>query len=155
MPLPAFGISVVPSFRSPCTCFHLRRATRRVTQIYDHELAVVDLSLNQYTILRRAGESPRTLGSLADELGMDRTTLTRNLKPLLAAGLLIETRGEDARQRLLQLGDAGRARLEAARPHWQRAQQAIDEAFGRDAVARLHADLETLTERLHALEPVR
>lgn len=140
------------TFRSPCTCFHLRRATRRVTQIYDHELAAVDLSLNQYSILRRAGESPRALGSLADELGMDRTTLTRNLKPLLAAGLLVETRGEDARQRLLQLGDAGRARLEAARPHWRRAQRFIDEAFGSDAVARLHADLETLTERLHMPE---
>ena len=140
------------SFRSPCTCFHLRRATRRVTQIYDRELAAVELSLNQYSILRRAGESPRTLGSLADELGMDRTTLTRNLKPLLAAGLLVETRGEDARQRLLRLADAGRARLQAARPHWQRAQHAIDEAFGSEAVARLHADLETLTERLHVLE---
>ncbi|MGS1080082.1 MarR family winged helix-turn-helix transcriptional regulator [Pseudoxanthomonas beigongshangi] len=140
------------SFRSPCTCFHLRRATRRVTQIYDRELAAVELSLNQYSILRRTGESPRTLGSLADELGMDRTTLTRNLKPLLAAGLLVETRGEDARQRLLQLSDAGRQRLAAARPHWQRAQRIIDEAFGGEAVARLHADLETLTERLHAPE---
>ncbi|MGN7833253.1 MarR family winged helix-turn-helix transcriptional regulator [Pseudoxanthomonas sp. 22568] len=140
------------SFRSPCTCFHLRRATRRVTQIYDRELAAVDLSLNQYSILRRAGESPRTLGSLADELGMDRTTLTRNLKPLLAVGLLAETRGEDARQRLLQLSDAGRQRLGAARPHWQRAQGIIDEAFGADAVARLHADLDTLTERLHDQE---
>ena len=140
------------SFRSPCTCFHLRRATRRVTQIYDRELAAMELSLNQYSILRRTGESPRTLGSLADELGMDRTTLTRNLKPLLAAGLLVETRGEDARQRLLQLSDAGRQRLAAARPHWQRAQRIIDEAFGGEAVARLHADLETLTERLHAPE---
>lgn len=140
------------TLRSPCTCFHLRRATRRVTQIYDRELAAVELSLNQYSILRRAGESPRTLGSLADELGMDRTTLTRNLKPLLAAGLLVETRGEDARQRLLQLSDTGRQRLAAARPHWQRAQRIIDEAFGGEAVARLHADLETLTERLHAPE---
>lgn len=140
------------TLRSPCTCFHLRRATRRVTQIYDRELAAVELSLNQYSILRRTGESPRTLGSLADELGMDRTTLTRNLKPLLAAGLLVETRGEDARQRLLQLSDAGRQRLAAARPHWQRAQRIIDEAFGGEAVARLHADLETLTERLHAPE---
>ncbi|WP_141455949.1 MarR family winged helix-turn-helix transcriptional regulator [Pseudoxanthomonas sp. z9] len=140
------------SFRSPCTCFHLRRATRRVTQIYDRELAAVELSLNQYSILRRAGESPRTLGSLADELGMDRTTLTRNLKPLLVAGLLAETRGEDARQRLLQLSDAGRRRLASARPHWQRAQGVIEEAFSADAVARLHADLDTLTERLHAHE---
>ncbi|WP_368562360.1 MarR family winged helix-turn-helix transcriptional regulator [Pseudoxanthomonas sp. UTMC 1351] len=133
---------------SPCTCFHLRRATRRVTQIYDHELAAVDLSLNQYSILRRTQRGPRVLGELAEELGMDRTTLSRNLKPLLVGGLLGETRGEDARQRLIVLSDAGHARLKAAIPHWQRAQQLIDTVFGADAVARLHIELDTLTERL-------
>ncbi|HSX63307.1 MAG TPA: MarR family transcriptional regulator, partial [Pseudoxanthomonas sp.] len=86
---------------SPCTCFHLRRASRLTTQLYDHELAAVGLSLNQYSILRRSERQPRRLGELADELGMDRTTLTRNLKPLLQAALLQQTRGEDARQRLI------------------------------------------------------
>lgn len=133
---------------SPCTCFHLRRATRRVTQIYDRELAAVALSLNQYTILRRSRQGPRALGELAEELGMDRTTLTRNLKPLLEAGLLDEARGEDARQRLIALSDAGRARLAAAVPHWRRAQHLIDTSFGAEAVARLHLELDTLTERL-------
>ncbi|MEJ1096747.1 MULTISPECIES: MarR family winged helix-turn-helix transcriptional regulator [unclassified Pseudoxanthomonas] len=133
---------------SPCTCFHLRRATRRVTQIYDHELAVVDLSLNQYSILRRTQRGPRMLGELAEELGMDRTTLSRNLKPLLDSGLLSEARGKDARQRLIALSDAGHARLKVAVPHWQRAQHLIDTTFGADAVARLHIELDTLTERL-------
>lgn len=133
---------------SPCTCFHLRRATRRVTQIYDHELAAVDLSLNQYSILRRTQRGPRMLGELAEELGMDRTTLSRNLKPLLDSGLLSEARGEDARQRLIVLSDAGHTRLKAAVPHWQRAQHLIETAFGADAVARLHIELDTLTERL-------
>jgi len=133
---------------SPCTCFHLRRATRRVTQIYDHELAAVDLSLNQYSILRRTQRGPRVLGELAEELGMDRTTLSRNLKPLLDSGLLDESRGKDARQRLIVLSDAGHARLKAAIPHWQHAQHLIDSAFGADAVARLHIDLNALTERL-------
>lgn len=133
---------------SPCTCFHLRRATRRVTQIYDRELAAVDLSLNQYSILRRSQNGPRVLGELAEELGMDRTTLSRNLKPLLDSGLLSELRGEDARQRLILLSKAGQARLKAAVPHWQRAQQLIDTTFGADAVARLHIELDALTERL-------
>ncbi len=66
---------------SQCTCFRLRRASRRVTQVYDHALAPVGLSLNQYSILRRSEREPRVLGELADELGMDRTTLTRNLSP--------------------------------------------------------------------------
>ena len=137
-----------PTALSPCTCFHLRRATRRVTQIYDHQLAAVELSLNQYSILRRTQRGARVLGELAEELGMDRTTLSRNLKPLLAAGLLSEARGEDARQRLIVLSDAGHARLKAAVPLWQRAQRLIDDAFGADAVARLHLELDALTERL-------
>lgn len=140
----------MPSASSPCTCFHLRRATRRVTQIYDHELAAVDLSLNQYSILRRTGQAPRSLGSLAEALGMDRSTLSRNLKPLLQAGLLAETRGTDARQRLLQSSASGRARLDAARPHWRRAQARIEQAYGSTAVARLHADLQALTDALPA-----
>lgn len=133
---------------SPCTCFHLRRASRLTTQLYDHELAAVGLSLNQYSILRRSERQPRRLGELADELGMDRTTLTRNLKPLLQAALLQQTRGEDARQRLIGITGQGRARLLAARPYWQKAQRHIDEAFGYKNVAKLHTDLIALSERL-------
>ncbi len=134
---------------SPCTCFHLRRATRRVTQVYDHELAAVGISLNQYSILRRTRHGPRALGELADELGMDRTTLSRGLKPLLEAQLLKEVRAEDARQRLVELSAAGRKRLEAAMPHWQRAQRAIDDGFGAERIVRLHRDLDALVDRLH------
>lgn len=133
---------------SPCTCFHLRRASRLTTQLYDHELAAVGLSLNQYSILRRSERQPRRLGELAEELGMDRTTLTRNLKPLLQAALLQQTRGEDARQRLIGITERGRARLLAARPYWQKAQRHIDEAFGHENVARLHTELMALSERL-------
>lgn len=134
---------------SPCTCHHLRRASRRVTQIYDRELAAVGLSLNQYSILRRTRHGPRALGELAEELGMDRTTLSRGLKPLLEAKLLQEIRGEDARQRLVELSAAGRKRLQTAVPHWQRAQRAIDDGFGVERIARLHRDLDALVDRLH------
>ena len=71
---------------SDCTCFHLRRAARMVSQVYDQELAAVDLSLNEYSILRHASRGPCLLGELADALGMERTTLTRNLRPLIDAG---------------------------------------------------------------------
>ena len=94
-------------FPSTCTCFRLRRAARQVSQVYDRELAAVDLSLNEYSILRRAEPLPRTLGELAATAGMDRSTLTRNLKPLIEAGWLKETRGEDARQRVIAITASG------------------------------------------------
>ena len=140
-----------PSTPSQCTCFRLRRASRRVTQVYDHALAPVGLSLNQYSILRRSEREPRVLGGLAEELGMDRTTLTRNLSPLVDAGLLETVRGKDARQRVIALTDEGRSRLAAAKPLWQRAQSVIDAMLGGTGVQQLHGELDRLDDRLRQL----
>ncbi|MCD9087634.1 MarR family winged helix-turn-helix transcriptional regulator [Stenotrophomonas sp. SY1] len=134
---------------SPCTCFQLRRAARRVSQVYDHHLAAADLSLNAYSILRRARE-PRSLGELADALGMDRTTLSRNLKPLVDSGLLASQPGKDSRQRRLHITAAGRRRLKKAFPLWQRAQEDVEAAFGSTRVAGLNRQLEALTQVLDA-----
>ncbi|CAN7429934.1 MarR family winged helix-turn-helix transcriptional regulator [Pseudoxanthomonas sp. LjRoot143] len=137
-----------PVTSSLCTCFRLRRASRRVTQVYDHELAAAGLSLNQYSILRRTEREPRVLGGLADELGMDRTTLTRNLSPLVDAGLVETVRGRDARQRMVGLTQAGRDRLASAKPYWRRAQDLIDTMLGETGIQTLHGDLDRLDERL-------
>jgi DNA-binding MarR family transcriptional regulator len=129
---------------SVCTCFRLRRAARQVSQIYDRELAAVDLSLNEYSILRHTEREARLLGELADSLGMERTTLTRNLKPLLDAGWLKENRGDDARQRFISISASGRRRLVSAKPHWQRAQLHIESRFGVANTRRLRGDLDLL-----------
>ena len=143
--MPTTTASTTPSV---CTCFRLRRASRRVTQVYDHELAAVGLSLNQYSILRRSEREPRVLGELADELGMDRTTLTRNLSPLVDAGLLETVRGRDARRRMIGLTPSGRDRLAAAKPCWQRAQATLDAMLGQAGIQRLHRDLDHLDDLL-------
>ncbi|MFG6108259.1 MarR family winged helix-turn-helix transcriptional regulator [Stenotrophomonas nematodicola] len=141
-----------PLSASPCTCFRLRRASRQLSQLYDAHLGPAGLSLNAYSILRRAPR-PRQLGELADALGMDRTTLTRNLKPLLAAGWLEATRGDDARQRLIAITPAGKAVLRRARPLWRRAQDAVEATFGPAPTARLNALLDQLDHALPAGEP--
>ena len=133
---------------SVCTCFRLRRAARQVSQLYDRELASVDLSLNEYSVLRHAVAGPRLIGELADSLGMERTTLTRNLKPLLEAGWLKETRGEDARQRLISITTQGRRRLAMAKPRWLRAQQRVEDLFGASRAERLRKDLDLLDAAL-------
>jgi DNA-binding MarR family transcriptional regulator len=143
--------SPTPAASSLCTCFRLRRASRLVTQVYDRELAAVGLSLNQYSILRRTEREPRVLGGLAEELGMDRTTLTRNLSPLMDAGLLETARGKDARQRVIALTDEGRSRLAAAKPLWQRAQSVINAMLGETGVQQLHDELDRLDDRLRQL----
>ena len=137
---------------SSCTCFRLRRAARQVSQVYDRELAAVDLSLNEYSILRHAQSGPRLLGELADALGMERTTLTRNLRPLLEAGWLLQAHGEDARQRVVSITPRGIKRIESAKPYWQRAQARIESSFGKEATARLRDDLDLLVGALRDSE---
>lgn len=128
---------------SPTAPASICRAARRVSQLYDHALAPVGLSLNEYSILRRL-EAAQSLGTLASTLGMDRTTLTRNLKPLLAAGWITTQRGEDARQKWVRLSRSGRGLLLRARPHWHAAQVQLETLFGAAPTAQLHATLERL-----------
>ena len=128
---------------SLCTCFRLRKLTRLVTQRYDRELAPAGINLNQYSILKRASRVPQPLGALAREIGMDRTTLSRDLKPLTAAGWIELIAGdEDARQRLIHVTAAGKRVLAKAQPLWRKAQDDVDTKLGSARIEALHAHLD-------------
>ncbi len=109
---------------TPCLCNALRQAVRAVSRLYDEELRSVGLRTTQYSLLqrlRRAGElRQRDLGALTS---LDETTLTRNLRPLIDAGWVAIRPGEDRREKLVSLTDAGAAKLREARPGWERAQE--------------------------------
>lgn len=123
-----------------CTGLRLRALTRIVTRHYDAQLSRTGLRLTQYTLLsylRSSGAMGHS--ALAQALGMDRTTLTRNLKPLVDAGWIAQSRtGPDARSTRLQLTDAGMAQWQQARPQWLAAQRSLNDALGADRVAALH-----------------
>ncbi len=140
--------SVPPASRG-CTCFRLRRATRRATQIYDRHLQACGLRITQYSLLMQLrARGPVTVSELADAMAMDRTTLTRNLKPLERAGLISAVRGRDRRSRTLSLSDEGARLLAVARPIWQRAQDEVNARLGLDTVAELHRLLDDSSRRL-------
>jgi DNA-binding MarR family transcriptional regulator len=107
----------------PCLCNALRQATRAVGRLYDDELRGVGLRTTQFSLLRRvraAGEvRQRDLGGL---LSLDETTLTRNLRPLIDAGWVAVRPGDDRREKLVRLTDAGAAKLLETQPAWERAQ---------------------------------
>lgn len=127
---------------SVCTCFRMRKLARLMSQRYDQALAPAGVNLNQYSILRRTGGKGRPLGEVAHELGMDRSTLSRDLKALVEAGWIESVVGEDARQRRLRITAAGRAVIERAWPLWRAVQDEIDSGLGEDAIAALHAQLD-------------
>jgi DNA-binding MarR family transcriptional regulator len=139
----------VEPVQSPCVCATLRMATRAVARVYDEALAPFGLRTTQYSILARLdADGPATVGRLAGRLVMDRTTLAREAKPLVAAGLAAEEPGADRRQRILSLTDEGRSRLEAAGPGWREAQRHVRERLGGERAQGLLGELHALVGTL-------
>lgn len=140
------------AFASPCTCFRLRKLSRLLSQRYDAALAPAGLNVNQYSILRRADRTPHAIGSLAVELGMDRTTLSRDLRPLVDGDWvrLVAVDG-DARRRRIVVTAAGRRAIARAYPLWRKAQAEVGDLIGGDdALAALHAGIDGATARVEA-----
>lgn len=128
-----------------CLCLGLQQSARRLAQRYDNALRPVGLTSGQFSILGALNrDAPVPLGALATILGMDRTTLTRNLQRLEARNLVADaTDADDARVRALRLTADGRALLGTAVPLWRLAQA--------DGLARLGSDWPALRRQLQAL----
>ena len=106
-----------------CACANLRRATRMVTQAYDRALRPAGLRTTQFSLLSVLAKRGQIRQSLvADILGMDGTTLTRNLRPLLKNAWIEIDRDSDQRVRLISITDEGRRVLAKAVPLWQQVQ---------------------------------
>jgi DNA-binding MarR family transcriptional regulator len=124
-----------------CNCTSLRKASRRVSQLYDAAIAPSGLKTTQRAILahiRRSGQI--NVGALADALVMDAGALAHTLKPLERDKLVaIEIDSQDRRNRLVKLTASGRTRLVESDRLWERAQKGFEEAFGRAGSEALRA----------------
>jgi DNA-binding MarR family transcriptional regulator len=135
-----------------CTCFRMRGAARRVTQIYSRHLAPTGLKISQFSLLGFvSAEGPIAIGRLSDLLATDRTTLTRNLRPLLQLGLIERAASGDKRRHELVATPAGRALFKRALPLWLAAEQEVRAAMGARLTADLHGALDRSMEKLAAL----
>lgn len=123
-----------------CTCAKLRRLTRRVTAVYDRVMAPMGMTVTQYSLLSQLRRlDGQSLSQIAAQLDMERSSLTRTLKPLLDVAY-VEVRGSttDARARCVHLLPAGRAARDRMQAHWLTAQQQINALLGEAETARLH-----------------
>lgn len=128
-----------------CSATALRKATRRITQLYDDMLLPAGLTVTQYglmtEILRRGTKAP-TVTELANAMVMDRSGLGHTLRPLERDGYIVLVRDkEDGRQRGVVLTAAGRALHKKATALWEKAQQRFLDVVGRDQKASLQATL--------------
>jgi DNA-binding MarR family transcriptional regulator len=136
----------LPVPRNACTCGSLRKASRRISQLYDTALAPVGIKSTQYSILsevdRGSLEGPVTMCELATAMVMDRSTLGHNLKPLERDDLVIlRLSADDRRKRYVELTKKGRLMLRKSRRLWQHAEGRFESIFGKEPAAELRAVL--------------
>ena len=133
-----------------CTFANLRKASRTVSQAYDDALRPAGLKATQFTLLatlNKRGEV--SVSELAAALVMDRTTLTRNLKPLENRGLVATAPGQDRRVRQIALTEAGRETFNTALQHWKVAQRRLVNLLGDERWVGLLGDLRTVVDLTH------
>lgn len=129
-----------------CACSQLRRAARTISIFYDGFLHGSGLTVTQYALLVTIGRAEKiSRTKLAGKMGMDRTTVVRNLQPLERQGLIEGAPGEDHRERLLRLTQSGRECLNQSYPLWERAQKSFLQKFSQkkfDALNNLLGEAE-------------
>jgi DNA-binding MarR family transcriptional regulator len=109
-----------------CVCAGVRRAARALTQHYARHMRGTGLVGTQFStlaVLVRGGPMP--VGRLAKQIGVERTTLTRNLKPLEHKAWIKISGDGDGRVRFVAITAKGRAVAQAALPHWRKAQATV------------------------------
>ncbi len=116
---------------SECLCLASRRAARAITRAFDRQLRPHGIRVTQFSALAMLElKGPQSMSGLAEALGTDRTTLTRNLALLEQQSLVRIRQGDDARARIVALTPKGKGALAAAFPAWRKTQSALSAAIG-------------------------
>jgi DNA-binding MarR family transcriptional regulator len=125
-----------------CLTFNLQRATRSLVRGFEEAVREAGLTAPQFTTLALLdGFGEMSVGQIAERLGTERTTMTRNLELLADKGWIAPAAAEDQRMRAYALTEAGRRRLAAAMPAWRAYQRRLVEKLGQ---GQAHEFVETL-----------
>jgi DNA-binding MarR family transcriptional regulator len=143
----ALPFEATPVVRDCCLCLHTQRAARALARRFDEALRPLDLTNGQFSLLMSLNRpAPPNLGSVANLLAMDRTTLTAALKPLERRGLVrVAVDKEDRRSRLLAITPAGRALLNKAFPVWKKTHAEVEKEISGMSADRLRSVLRALS----------
>jgi DNA-binding MarR family transcriptional regulator len=127
-----------------CVCFNLRWVTRAVTQFYDAEMRRHGIRPTQGSILVSLNSKDSwNMAELSDWLGMERTTLVRNLRPLQRDGFVTASGGGRGNRVELTITTKGQNQVEKLTPAWKAAQSAVVKTLGENRWSAILSDLET------------
>jgi DNA-binding MarR family transcriptional regulator len=143
--------------RDRCPALRVRAASRMLARIYDDALRETGLEMSQLPVLAAlaiSGERGITVTELARALVMDRTSVTRAIRPLEKAGLLYVARSpDDARSKVIVLTRAGERALRDAYPRWKRTSRRIRDVLGSARIDALGAELSAMLAAQPRLAP--
>lgn len=132
---------------SPCFCINLRRAAGAISDFYDRALSEAQLTASQFSLMRTLGRlQPCTVTALAKEMGLERTTLVRTMKPLSERGLIADLAEAKSRNCLLSLTEDGIAVMDHAAELWEGAQSSVRAHMGEEKMFNLLRLLNELEE---------
>jgi DNA-binding MarR family transcriptional regulator len=121
-----------------CYCIVLRKASRRISALYDEALAPLGINITQFSALRNVSRNaPISLTDLGHEMELDRSTVGRNMKVLERMGLVAFGTGKDHREAVLSLTSEGIALLQRAKPIWDDIQGQLESRLGPDHAIQL------------------
>lgn len=134
-----------------CICHKTRMAARVITRVYDDALRSTGLRATQLSVLAAVGaHGALSIKALADTLEMERTTLTRNLRPLEEQGFVALSAEGRHRSRTLTLTASGRAALRGALPAWEKAQRSVERDLAVPGEPAIQTALLRLTRKAKA-----
>jgi DNA-binding MarR family transcriptional regulator len=134
-----------------CACFNVRRTSRLITQFFDAEAGRHGIRPTQTPILGALrAKDGWSMAELSEWLGMERTTLVRNLRPLQRDGLVRAKGGGRGGQVKLEITEKGRTALAKMLPAWRSAQDKVVAILGKDRWSAIISDLEDVATKLKA-----
>lgn len=134
---------------SICHCTNMRQISRKITNIYDEFLKPSNLNVTQYSLLSNLKRvQPIKMNDFSKVVKLDRTTLVRNLKPLINLSLIEIKSIDKSKAQLLELSQKGIELQNEGYQYWQKAQEYIEQTIN-------HAELEifyTIVKKMESLE---
>jgi DNA-binding MarR family transcriptional regulator len=142
----AIDPAIAQSVRRSCLCLRVQRASRAIGRHFDAALRPVGLNNWQFTLLMSLNQSPApSVNELADQLVMDRTTMTKNLRVLEQRELLAICRDvADGRVKRILLTEAGRDLLMQAMSHWRAANDSVKASLPSGGLSAFRAGLDAI-----------
>ncbi len=132
-----------------CTSYRLHRAALAASRFYERHMAGSGLGMAQFALLSTMHDlHGSTVTDIAEAIGLERTTLTRNLETLKKRRLIAVAEGRDGRTRAVHLTNQGREAFQKALPFWKKAQSLMSKTLGPAFLKRLHGELEIAIEKM-------